>query len=65
MIEGAFNARRATGLPETAGAGQWVSSESVPTENQGRFHYLEQDNLQEKFPRFKKHVYHCCIAVPV
>ena len=50
--EGASHARRATGLAETAGAGRWVSSESVPTENPRRFHYLEQGDLQEKFPRF-------------
>ena len=37
---------------QTGGAGRWVSSESVPTENPRRFHYLEQGDLQEKFPRF-------------
>ena len=40
------------GLAETAGARRWVSSELVLTENPGRFHYLEQSDLQEKFPRF-------------
>ena len=50
--ECASHARRATGLAETAGTRRWVSSELVPTENPGRFHYLEQGDLQEKFPRF-------------
>ena len=51
--ECAFHARRATGLfAETARARRWVSSELVLTENPGRFLYLEQDDLQEKFPRF-------------
>ena len=39
--EVASHARQATGLAETAGTGRWVSSESVPTENPRRFHYLE------------------------
>ena len=47
--EGAFHARRATGLEETAGARQWVSNDSIPTENPRRFHYFEQGDLQEKF----------------
>ena len=46
------HARRVTGLADTAGARQWVSSELVPTENPGRFHYLQQGDLQENFPRF-------------
>ena len=50
--EGASHARRAAGLAETAGAGWWVSSKSVPTENPRRFHYLEQSDLQEKFSMF-------------
>ena len=50
--EGVSRARRATELAETAGAGRWVSSESVPTENPRRFQYLEHDDLQENFPRF-------------
>ena len=50
--EVASHARQATGLAETAGAGRWVSSESVPTENPRRFQYLEHDDLQENFPRF-------------
>ena len=33
------HARRATGLAKTAGAGRWVWSESVPTENPRRFHF--------------------------
>ena len=41
VIEGASYARRATELAETAGAGRWVSSQSVPTENPGRLHYLD------------------------
>ena len=45
----ASRARRVTGLAETAGARRWVSSELVPTENPGRFHYLEQGDLQEMF----------------
>ena len=48
----ASRARRVTGLAETAGARRWVSSELVSTENPGRFNYLEQGDLQEKFPRF-------------
>ena len=40
------------GLAETAGARRWVSSELVLTENPGRFHYLEQSDLQEKFSMF-------------
>ena len=51
MSEGASHARRAAGLAETAGAGRWVSSEPVATENPGRFHYLEQGDLQQKFPK--------------
>ena len=50
--EGASHEGRATGTAETAGAGRWVSSESIPTENPGRSHYLEKRNLQEKFLRF-------------
>ena len=50
--EGASHEGRATGTAETAGAGRWVSSESVPTENPRRFHYLEQSDLQEKLSRF-------------
>ena len=46
------HARRAPGLAERAGARRWVSNELVPTENPRRFHYLRQDDLQEKFPRF-------------
>ena len=48
--EGASHARQATGLADTAGAGRWVSSESVPTENPRRFHYWEQGNLQQQLP---------------
>ena len=51
--EGASHARRATGLAKTAGAGQWASSGTVPTENPRRLHYLEHGDLREKFPRFK------------
>ena len=40
------------GSQRTAGAGRWVSSKSVPTENPRRFHYLEQSDLQEKFSMF-------------
>ena len=53
---GASHTRRATGLAETAGAGRWVSSESVPTENPRSFHYLQQGDLQEKFPRFNMRI---------
>ena len=58
--KGASQPRRATGFAETAGAGRWVSSESVPTQNPRHFHYLEQGYLQEKFPRFNNM---CIIAV--
>ena len=47
------NTRRAKAR-ETAGAGRWVWSESVPTENPRRFHYLEQGDLQEKLSSFNK-----------
>ena len=50
--EVASHARQATGLAETAGAGRWVSTESVPTKNPSHFHYLEHGDLQEKFSRF-------------
>ena len=40
------------GSQRTAGAGRWVSSKSVPTENQRRVHYLEQGDLQTRFSRF-------------
>ena len=50
--ECASRARRATGLAETAGAGRWVPSESVPTETPGIFHYLAQGDLRGKLPRF-------------
>ena len=46
--EVASHARQATGLAETAGAGRWVSSESVPTENPRRFHNLEQMAIFKK-----------------
>ena len=52
--EGASHSRRATALVATAGAGRWVWSEPVPTENPRRFHYLEQGDLQEKFLTFNK-----------
>ena len=45
--EDASHARQATGIAETAGAGRWVSTESVPTENSRRFHYLEQGDLKK------------------
>ena len=47
------NTRRAKAR-ETAGAGRWVWSESVPTENPRRFQYLEQGDLQEKLSSFNK-----------
>ena len=47
-------ARRATGIAKTAGAGRWVWSESVPTENPRCFHYLDQGILQEKLSSFNK-----------
>ena len=40
--------------PKTAGAWWWVWSESVPTKNPRRFHYLEQGDLQEKLSSFNK-----------
>ena len=46
--EVASHARQATGLAETAGAGRWVSSESVPTKNPRRFHHLEQMAIFKK-----------------
>ena len=39
---------------KTAGAGWWVSNESVPTENPRRFHYSEQGDLQEQLPSFNE-----------
>ena len=41
-----------------------MSSETVPTKNPRRYHYLEQGDLQEKLLKFIK-MYHCCIAVRV
>ena len=62
--DGASHARRATGLAETAGARRRVSSETAPTENPRRYNYLEQGDLQEKFPRLNNILAHyCCIAV--
>ena len=61
--DGASHARRATALAETEVAGQRVSSETFPTENRRHYHYLEQGDLQEKFP--KLNMYYCCIAVRV
>ena len=50
--ECASDARRATGLAETAGARRWVSSELSPTVYPGRFQCLEQGDLQEKLQMF-------------
>ena len=46
--EVASHARQATGLAETAGAGRWVSSESVTMENPRRFHNLEHKEIFKK-----------------
>ena len=45
-----------------------MSSELVPTENPGRFHYLEQGDLQEKFPRFNNMcitAVYCCTSLDI
>ena len=39
---------------KTAGAGRWVWSESVTTENPKHFHYFEQCDLQETLSSFTK-----------
>ena len=68
-IEGASHARRATGLAETAGAGWWVSSKSVPTEYPSCFHYLEQSDLQEKSSMFNNMcitvLLYCCTSIDI
>ena len=59
--------KRATGLAETAGAQRWVSSELVPAENPGRFHCLEQGDLQETFTRFNMCItaVYCCTSIDI
>ena len=57
-----------TGVAGTAGARRWVSSDLVPTENPGRIHYLEQGDLQEKFPRFNLTcvlLLYCCTSIGI
>ena len=61
--EGASHARQATGLADIAGAGRWVSSESIPTENPRRFHYLEQGDFQENFSSFNNTFLYICTRV--
>ena len=62
--DGAPHARRATGFADTAWAGRRVSSETVPTETPRNYHYFEEGDLQEMFPRFNN-MYYCCIVVRV
>ena len=58
------NTPRATARPTQDGPRglqrQWrrESSETVPTENPRRHHYLEQGDLQGRFPRFNS-LYYC------
>ena len=54
--EGASRSKRATGLADTAGARGRVWSESVPTEDPMRFHYLDQGDLQKKVLKLEQHV---------